>query len=79
MNITEAIHTQTLLKWLTDPHQTSLEHAERARLAARHLADRAAKALGVGPTQEQITRAWPRLPEGCSGCSDCVAAGRTTA
>jgi hypothetical protein len=75
VNITEAIHTQTLLKWLTDPHQDTTEHTEKARLAAGHLADRAAQTLAAGPTQEQITQAWPRLLEGCSGCSDCGATG----
>jgi hypothetical protein len=79
VNITEALNAQALLRWLTDPHQTSPEHADKARAAAGYLADRAAKAMGAGPTQEQITQAWPRLLEGCSGCSDCVTAERATA
>ena len=75
MNITEAIHTQTLLKWLTDPPQDTPEHTEKARLAAGYLADRAAKTMGAGPTQEQITQAWDGLLEGCSGCPACATTG----
>jgi hypothetical protein len=79
VNITEAINIQTLLKWLTDPHQDGPEHTEKARAAAGYLADRAAKTLGAGPTQEQITELWDHILQGCSGCSDCVTAERATA
>jgi hypothetical protein len=60
MNISEAIHTQTLLAWLTDPAPTGTadpDIEEMAVSAARFLADRARTALGAGPDADQIGEA----------------------
>lgn len=75
MNITEAIHTQTLLGWLTDPHQVGEAHLQAARQSAGILAAAARTRLGAGPTREQVTQAWEQLLEGCSGCPTCDPAG----
>jgi hypothetical protein len=72
MNITEAIHTQTLLTWLTDPHLLGDEHADIARDAAAVLATAARRRLGAGPSRDQITEAWPALLTGCAGCPTCT-------
>lgn len=79
MNITEALHTQTLLGWLTDPHQTSHADTDRARQAAGYLADRANRTLSADPTGDQITTAWPDLLSACAGCERCTPTTSTEA
>lgn len=54
MNITEAVRTQSLLAWITDPHPEA-ESTDLALVDARFLADRARRALGAGPDAEQIS------------------------
>jgi hypothetical protein len=72
MNTTEAIHTQTLLVWLTDPHATAPGLADVARDSAATLAEAARHRLGAGPTRDQITTKWRDLLTDCPGCPACV-------
>jgi hypothetical protein len=61
MNVSEAIHTQTLLAWLTDPPDgesgESGEVEGMAVSAARFLAARAQAALGAGPDADEVGEA----------------------
>lgn len=71
MTLTEAIHVQALLAWLTDPHQDGDHHTAAACESAAVLADAARRRLGVGPTGAQITAGWADLLTGCPGCPIC--------
>lgn len=75
MNVTEAIHTQALLLWLTDRHQVGEAELESARESAGVLAAAARRRLGAGPSRSQVTAAWPDLLEGCAGCPACEPTG----
>lgn len=56
MNITEAVRTQSLLAWATDPAPAP-ETTAIAVVDARYLADRARRVLGAGPTPDDIETA----------------------
>ncbi len=56
MNITEAVRTQSLLAWVTDP-DPRLEATGIAIVDARYLAERAHQALGAGPDADQVETA----------------------
>jgi hypothetical protein len=59
MNISEAIHTQTLLAWITNPAAPDFTGPGEADVegmavtAARFLAERARTALGAGPSADE--------------------------
>jgi hypothetical protein len=72
MDLTEAVHTQTLIDWLTNPHAVTDAQAGAARDAAAWLADRAHQVSPAGPTAAQVQRGWDNLLAGCSGCGDCT-------
>jgi hypothetical protein len=72
VDLAEAVHTQTLIDWLTNPHQVSDAHAAAARDAAAWLADRAHHLTHAGPTAAQVLLGWDNLLEGCFGCPDCT-------
>lgn len=63
MNITEANHVNTLLRWLLDgpgPDDQAVP-VEAAQAAAEYLADRANAALHAGLDARDIAGAWPDL------------------
>jgi hypothetical protein len=72
VDLTEAVHAQTLIDWLTNPHQVTDAQADAAREAAAWLADRAHHLTHAGPTAAQVLLGWDNLLAGCSGCPDCA-------
>jgi hypothetical protein len=72
MDLGEAVHAQTLIDWLTDPHATTQGESDAARDAAAWLADRAHHVRHTGPTGSQVLLAWDDLLQGCPGCPTCT-------
>jgi hypothetical protein len=72
VDLTEAVHAQTLIGWLIDPHATTPAQCDAARDAAAWLADHAHQVTHTGPTAAQVLHGWDNLLEGCAGCPDCT-------
>jgi hypothetical protein len=72
VDLTQAVHAQTLIGWLTDPHATTPAQCDAARDAAAQLADAAHQLTHTGPTAAQVQHGWDNLLEGCHGCPDCT-------
>jgi hypothetical protein len=61
MNLTEAVHVQILIDWLTMPGAATRAQTEVARDAAALLADGAHLVAHAGPTSAQVLLCWPDL------------------
>lgn len=72
MDLTEAVHAQNLIDWLTNPHATTAAQCDAARDGAAQLAEAAHQVTHAGPTADQVLAGWDNLLEGCSGCPDCT-------